>query len=251
MSASDSLSISAVLPAFEEAEHLRQTVSTLKSALEKETATWEILLVASAKARDGTPELARKLADENEHITFVEQAATDPGYGRAVALGIREAKNGWLLLTDSDGQFDFDDLPRLAARARGADAVLGYRARRADALARRLAGTLYSMTVRFTLGVRARDVDCAFKLVRRELLSASPLVSRTGAINAELLARVFRAGGRIEEVPVTHRARAGGSSRFERRAGAVGTIPDPAEAWAIASEVGALAIARVVAPSKR
>ncbi|MFH2006083.1 MAG: glycosyltransferase family 2 protein [bacterium] len=246
------LPLSAVLPCFEEAPHLREVVAALGEALAGSTEQWEIVLVVSEAARDGTPHVARELAEEMEHVRVVSQPARDPGYGRAVALGIEAARHAHVLLTDSDGQFDHRELPRLVASLGEAEAVVGVRAPRRDPWARRAAGAVYTGVVTRLLGLgELRDVDCAFKLVDTRLLGAAPLRSRTGAINAELLSRVRTRGGRVVEVEVSHRPRRGGQTRFEMRLGILSHLPHPGEVWAIAQDVAALAARRLRAARGR
>jgi glycosyltransferase involved in cell wall biosynthesis len=243
--------ISALLPAFEEAENLRPLVVALTRALEALVASdWEILIVASRAGRDGTLELAASLAREDSRIRLVEQAAADAGYGRALALGIERARGDWLLLMDADGQLDPSELGGFFAHCAAADAIVGFRARRRDAWARRAASRLYGAAVRAALGVgRVRDVDCAFKLIRSSCLQGLRLRSRTGAVNAEILAHALSRGARLVELPVTHQARPAGRSRFEMRLGGLGPVPHPSEAIAVAREVAALALRRIVARS--
>lgn len=243
--------ISAVLPCFEEAPNLQRVVEQLGAVLQDVAAAYEIVVVASAAARDGTPELARQLARERPDISVVIQEASDPGYGRALALGIEAARHEWLLLSDADGQFDHTELTRLAELAPGNDVVLGYRAERHDSPARVWASRLYgAFATRLTGVPGVRDVDCAFKLLRRSFVEGAPLVCRTGVVNAELLSRALARGARVAQVAVTHRERAAGRARFERRLGFLGAVPRPAEAWAMARETLDLALRRFVASSR-
>lgn len=244
--------MSAVLPCYEEAANLARVVEQLARALCGVTETHEIVVVTSVAARDGTPAIARQLARDRADVRVVEQRADDPGYGRALALGIAEARHEWLLLSDADGQFDHSELPRLVALARANDLVLGYRARRRDSPARRLASRLYGACATRLIGARGvRDVDCAFKLVRKRCVDGPPLTCRTGVVNAELLGRALARGARVAQVAVTHRERTGGRARFEARLGALGAVPRPSEAWAIAGETLGLALRRFVASSRQ
>jgi len=183
----------------------------------------------------------------------VIQPAGDPGYGRAVALGVAAAQYEWLLLMDADGQLDAGDLLRLVRRLdRGgpvdqpdhvprAGLVVGYRAPRHDAWPRRVAGAVYSRVVSTLLGIDGvRDVDCAFKLVKRQWLGGAPLRSRTGVVNAELLCRALDRGAPVVELPVAHHARRTGRARFEMRLGILSHLPHPVEVWAILRDVAAL-----------
>ncbi|MEB2312596.1 MAG: glycosyltransferase family 2 protein [Sorangiineae bacterium] len=245
------LAISAVLPCFEEVENLPGVVARLGRALVEVASSHEILLVVSERARDGTPELARRLAEVRGDVRVLTQRAADPGYGRALALGLEAARFEWLLLTDADGQFDHAELPRLVALTPGRDLVVGYRASRHDSLARRAASRLYGeVATRLTGTSGVTDLDCAFKLVRARLVEGPPLRSRTGVINAELLGRALARGARLAEVPVTHLARTAGRARFELRVGRLGAVPRPTEAWAIARETLVIAVRRFMASSR-
>lgn len=220
-----SVSISAVLPVYEEAPHLARVVEELERALAAAADEWEVLLVASLAAADGTPELASELARGGDRRRMVRQPADDPGYGRALGLGIAAARCDWLLLTDADGQFDHQELGRLIAHAGRAQVVAGFRFRRRDSWPRRLAGRAYTLLVTRMLGLnQIEDLDCAFKLVRRDCIGSQPLSCRTGVINAEILKRASERGAQIACVPVTHRPRSGGRSRFET---GLGRLPRP------------------------
>ncbi len=241
------LRVSAVLPCFEEAPHLEHVLDGLEGALERNAPEWEVVLVASAAARDGTPGLAGELAARRPAVRVVVQPADDPGYGRAVALGIAAARLPWVLLTDADGQFDHGELDRLVARAGRARAVVGRRLPRRDPWPRRVAGRLYSLAVTRLIGLDGiADPDCAFKLVRRDAIGTAPLTSRTGVVNAEILARAAGQGGRIVEVPVTHRPRLGGRSRFETGLGPLDHLPRLSEIVDISMDLAALAARRFI-----
>jgi hypothetical protein len=92
-----------------------------------------------------------------------------------------------------------------------ADLVIGYRAKRQDPFHRRLNGWGWNMVVALFFGYTARDVDCAFKLFKREVLNHIHILSRGAAFSAEFLIRARRAGYRVVEVPVTHLPRTAGS----------------------------------------
>jgi len=235
MSKNNEIEISAVLPCFEEAPRLARVVESLEEPLAAcAPSGWEIILVSSLAAGDGTPELARELAAGHTRVRTVWQAADDPGYGRALALGIAAARYPWLLFTDADGQFDHGELSSLAAECGRAEVVVGYRCARRDPLVRRVAGKLYSGLAVRLLGIRGvRDLDCAFKLVHSDVIGSTPLRCRTGVVNAEILMRAISMRSRLVEVPVTHRPRPGGTTRFEIGPGRFGHLPHPAEVAAI------------------
>jgi glycosyltransferase involved in cell wall biosynthesis len=220
------LRVSVVLPCFEEAAGLASLVTAVQRSLDAADAGFEILLVVSAAGTDGTEEVAHALARDHPAVRVVVQSRADRGYGRALALGIRAAREPWTLLMDADGQFDPWDAQRLLPLAADSDVVVGFRSPRRDPLGRRLAGALYSRALRAFTGVRVRDFDCGFKLLRSDLVRGLALECRTGVANAEILAGASRAGARIVETPVTHSPRRHGRARFETVLG----LPSPREA---------------------
>jgi dolichol-phosphate mannosyltransferase len=236
--------ISAVLPCFEEVTTLESIVEATARALgDTELAAHEVILVCSHAARDGTPELARRLSAGSARLRCVMQSPDDLGYGRAVTAGITASRLAWIWLLDADGQFDPADLPLLLASAGQSTAVFGFRARRRDGLARLAASWLYSLVSNRLVGSAAvRDPDCAFKLFPAAPLRELPLTCRTGAVNIEILLHLLRAGNDLAEVSIPHHARRTGRSRFEFHAGPLRHLPLPGEAMAMAGEIIRLAI---------
>ena len=119
-----------------------------------------------------------------------------------------------MFYTDGDGQFDLRQLNVfLASLARpGAPRTVlaGYRHPRRDSLVRTLNGRGWTALANAALGLGVRDVNCAFKLLPRELLARAPLSSRGAAIDAEILAEARRAGYAIAQAPVEHQPRTHG-----------------------------------------
>ena len=100
------------------------------------------------------------------------------GYGAALRSGIEAARQPWVLLTDADGQFDLTQLADFLPFAADHDVLVGERVVRSDPVSRRLTARAWNLLVRVVFGLRVHDVDCAFKLVRRELVAGLPLSRR-------------------------------------------------------------------------
>jgi hypothetical protein len=115
-----------------------------------------------------------------------------------------------VFFTDSDLQFDLAQIEHLLAWIKDYDIVAGYREHRADPWLRRVNAWGWRVLVRFVLGLSIRDIDCAFKLFRREVFEAVQLKSVGAMINTELLVRAQKEGYRIKEVPVSHYPRRAG-----------------------------------------
>jgi glycosyltransferase involved in cell wall biosynthesis len=133
------------------------------------------------------------------------------GYGAAVRSGFDAARLGWVFLMDADNQFDPEDIGALLAAASDADIVAGYRRQRRDPLPRRLNAWAFFTLVRLLFGRLVRDVNCAFKLMRRDVLTQMALHSDGALINTEVLVLARQMHARIVEVPVQHFPRTSGS----------------------------------------
>jgi len=178
----DGLSI--VLPCFDEEASVESTVHAALTAAARVTEHCEIVVVDDGST-DDTAIVARALAARDPRVWLVSHGI-NRGYGAAVRTGIAASRMPWVLLSDADGQFDFSDLPQFAAAAADSDLVAGYRAHRQDPVPACVAAACWNRHVRRRFGVRVRDVDCAFKLMRREIVQGFDLVSDGATISTEL-----------------------------------------------------------------
>jgi glycosyltransferase involved in cell wall biosynthesis len=202
--------LSVVLPAFNEDASLAATVRDALAVLRGMAIPFEILVVDDGST-DGTAAVAAQLARDAPAVQVVRHPV-NRGYGAALRSGFAVAAFPWIFFTDADGQFDVAELARLVPLAATHDVVAGFRRQRRDPWHRRVYAFVFGrLVVRPLLGVRVWDVNCAFKLLRRELLGRLDLRSEGALINAELLAKAARAGARIVEVGVTHRERRAGT----------------------------------------
>lgn len=210
----DEPALSVVLPAYNEAENLPNTLAELGAALDRLVVPAEIVVVDDG-SRDDTAAVLANLAEREERLRTVRHAR-NLGYGAALRTVITASRGAWVALMDADGQFDTQDLVRLWRRRATGRAVLGYRAWRADPPGRIRNAKLWGAAVRGLLGVQVHDVDCALKLFPGEKLRSLHLSSRGAGVSPELLWRWRRAGGTWIEVPVTHRPRAAGEQTGAR-----------------------------------
>ncbi len=202
MSVASRLAVSAVLPAFNEAPNLPIVIVGVEKALAACTAEHEIVCVDDG-SRDGTVDVLHDLARRVPTLRLVRHEQ-NRGYGAAVRSGFAAARLPWLFLMDTDRQFDPEEFATLAAASSAADIVTGYRLQRRDSLLRRLNAWAFFTLARLLLGPLARDVNCAFKLMRTELIHGLELGSDGALINAEYLAKARRQGARVVDVPVHH-----------------------------------------------
>jgi glycosyltransferase involved in cell wall biosynthesis len=202
--------VSIVLPAHNEEENLAEAVREAIAAAEPVSRRQEIVIVDDG-SQDGTAALATALAAMDERVRLVRHEH-NRGYGCAVRTGIAAARMDWVLLTDADLQFDLGQLTEFVPHTVDAQLVVGYRAKREDPLMRRLNARGWNALVHLLFHLPVRDVDAAFKLIRRDALDGVDLISTGAAIDTELLAKASRGGARIVELPVTHRPRLAGEA---------------------------------------
>jgi glycosyltransferase involved in cell wall biosynthesis len=200
--------VSIVLPCHNEEANVAAAVRMAVLAGTMNALAYEVIVVDDG-SHDGTYAVATRLAAGDPHVRVLRHEA-NRGYGAALRTGIAAARQPWILLTDADLQFDLAELAAFVPAAEEHDLVVGYRLQRHDPLRRRLAAAAWNRLVARTLGVRVRDVDCAFKLIRRSLVSEVELVSNGAAISPELFARCR--GARMCELGVHHRPRAAGQA---------------------------------------
>ncbi len=201
-------SLSVVLPAFNEQYNLRATVEAARHILPGIATQWEIIVVNDGSG-DATGHICDTLASQIAEVRAVHHP-DNKGYGAALKSGIMEARHDWIFFSDSDGQFDFAEISRLLEHAETHDIVAGYRRRRNDPPYRALNAAGWKMLVRFTLGVKVRDIDCAFKLFRRSVFEKVQIRSVGAMVNTEIFCQAFKFGMRITEVEVTHYPRVHG-----------------------------------------
>lgn len=201
-------SLSIVLPCFNEAENVRGTVRNAAAAAEMTRDGYEILVVDDGST-DGTADIAAGLAATDPHVRVIVHER-NRGYGDALRSGIDAARMDWVLLMDADRQFDVHDLAHFLPGARSHDALWGRRVVRQDRRSRRAAAAAWNHLVRTLFRLPVRDIDCGFKLIRRELLQGFELRSSGALISTELAVRCRAAGARIDEIDVPHHPRMAG-----------------------------------------
>jgi glycosyltransferase involved in cell wall biosynthesis len=209
-----------VLPCFNEAENLPDAVQLATVAAERWALKHEIVIVDDGSTDDTAAE-ATELIVRDPRIRLVVHVE-NRGYGPALRSGIAAARLPWVLLIDADLQFDFGELEDFLPLTPSADLVVGWRILPQGPVGRRAGGALWNRFLRAALHLPERDVDCAFRLVRRELLDRLDLRATGALVGAELLVKSRAAGARVAEVPVHHRPRiagrqAGGGRRLGTR----------------------------------
>ena len=221
--------ISIVLPAYNEEGNVESAVTGAVAAAEGLGLTCEVVVVDDGST-DGTGEVLRELHAVVDELR-IETHAVNRGYGCALRTGFAVSRADLILYTDSDNQFVLGELSRFLPMIDMNDMVVGYRIKRADPRPRLLAAWVYNRMVDALFHTRVRDVDCAFKLMRRNALESMELVSDEFFIDTEMIAKGRALGMRIAEVGVTHLPRTSGQTTV-RASHVFHTLRDMRAMWA-------------------
>jgi len=195
-------------PCYNEEENLRPTVNRALAVLEDLSADFEVIIVNDG-SRDSTGTIADEFARNDSRIRVVHHPV-NLGYGVALRSGFETAGKDLVFYTDGDGQFDIREMPALLPLMERYDIVSCYRRHRADPPIRRFNAWCWTKLIDAIFGMRIRDIDCAFKLYKRNIFDEIHLSSTGALIDAEILARATRKGFRVIQRGVHHYPRTKG-----------------------------------------
>ena len=224
------IGLSIFFPAYNDSGTIASLVITARRTAQKLTSDFEVVVVNDGSA-DRTAEIADELARTYPEVRVIHHP-TNRGYGGALRSGFLGARKDLIFYTDGDAQYDPAELevlwPHMTA---GVDLVNGYKISRSDPLHRIVIGRIYHYTVKWLFGLKVRDVDCDFRLIRRSVFDRVHLVENSGVICLEMMKKITDAGFVIAEVPVHHYHRAYGKSQFFNFKRLFRTVLDVARIW--------------------
>jgi glycosyltransferase involved in cell wall biosynthesis len=201
---------SVVVPALNEAESLPELCRELTTALDATGKSWEIVIVDDG-SRDGTDAALASLAAADPRVRGVS-LRRNFGKSAALATGFRVARGGLVFTMDADLQDDPSELGKLIAKLEeGYDLVSGWKQSRQDPITKTLPSKLFNAVTSWVSGIRLHDFNCGFKLYRQEVTHALDVY---GEFHRFMPALAHWAGFRVAEVPVHHRRRKYGKSKF-------------------------------------
>lgn len=205
--------ISAVFPAYNDGGTIPSMVLRAIAAMRPLTDDYEVIVTNDGSA-DYTGEVLDELAAVCPRLRVIHHPA-NRGYGHALRSGFAAASKDLVFYTDGDAQYDPAELALLHEQLRdGIHIVNGYKISRNDPWHRIIVGRLYHHLMRLLFGFPIRDVDCDFRLIRRECFDAVTLEAPDGTLPLELVKKFTAAGFRFAEVPVHHYHRVYGRSQF-------------------------------------
>ena len=203
------ISISVFFPCYNEEGNVAATTRTAVEILDGIGADYEVIIVNDGSS-DNTGRIADELAKENSKVRVIHHPV-NLGYGAALQSGFKGASKELVFYTDGDGQFDIKEMPGLLELIGEYDIVSCYRTNRQDNLIRKINGWCWSKLGCLLFGMKIRDIDCAFKLFKREIFDNIKMSSSGALIDTEILARATGKGYSIIQKGVRHYPRTAGS----------------------------------------
>jgi glycosyltransferase involved in cell wall biosynthesis len=209
------VSVSAFFPCYNDQHSISTMVLDARQALASRVDDFEIIVVDDGSADDSVRVLEALREDVGE--LRIVRHESNRGYGGALISGFAASSRQWVFYTDGDAQYDASELVRcIDAATDTTDVVQGWKMGRGDPWYRKVIGRTYHHVVRILFGLKVRDTDCDFRLIRRTLLDRVELTSTSGVICVEMMRRFDQAGAAFVEVGVSHHTRPHGRSQFFR-----------------------------------
>ncbi len=205
----EGVSISVFFPCYNEEDNVANITNDATKVLEDIGADYEIIIVNDGSS-DNTGRIADALAGADDRIKVIHHP-TNFGYGAALQSGFNTAGRELVFYTDGDGQFDIKELPGLLELIKECDIVSCYRINRQDNLIRKINGWCWTKLGCLLFGMNIRDIDCAFKLYKRQIFDNIKMSSSGALIDTEILARATGKGYKIKQMGVHHYPRAAGT----------------------------------------
>lgn len=201
--------ISVILPCYNEIGNLEPLINEIRAALDPLNRSYEIIYVDDA-SNDGTTEKLRELAAAQTGLRTIRHK-TNYGESAAILTGYENA-NGQIFITlDADLQNDPADMPEMLKRLEQVDCVCGVRKKRNDSFSKKASSRIANKVRAALLHDDIHDAGCTFRTVRRE---ATKQLIGFRALHRFLPTMLRLHGYRVEEMPVNHRPRTSGTSKY-------------------------------------
>jgi glycosyltransferase involved in cell wall biosynthesis len=221
--------LSIVLPAYNEEENIARQVEAVDAVCrDLHFDDWEILVVDDG-SRDGTRAVCEALKASYPKLRLLVHEVNQ-GYAKALRTGFTSAVMPIVFYTDSDNQFDVREIKNFLPAIEDYDLVCGFRIYRFDPFTRLVLSWGYNLLVRVLFRIRVRDVDCAFKLFRREIFDRIHIESKKFFVDTEILAKAARLDLKMTEIGVRHYPRTAGQSTV-RASHVISTLGEILSMW--------------------
>jgi glycosyltransferase involved in cell wall biosynthesis len=204
-------SLSVILPAFNEEANIERAVTSALEVLPSVAEDYEVIVVNDGSHDDTATEAHRLTREHYPRVRLINHLS-NMGYGAALRTGFSSARHELVFYTDSDNQFDTSELVYFVPLITTYDAVIGFRVYRYDSVLRSMASWIYNRVVGLLFRLKVRDVDCSFKLFRREVVDKITIECDDFFVDTELVAKARKWNFRIAQKGVRHYPRLAGET---------------------------------------
>ncbi len=195
-------SLTVFFPIYNEAESIPLLIDSANKIIPKWAKDYELLIIDDGSS-DGSGKIAEKLTKNNPRWRIISHPK-NLGYGEVLKTGIKEASKDWLFFTDGDLQFDLEELGGFLPYTSDYQVIIGYRKNRAEGWRRSFNTRLFKLYIDLLFRLHVKDIDCAFKLVKTDLLKSLTLNSGSAFTSSEILYRLKKKKIKFKELPVNH-----------------------------------------------
>lgn len=214
MNGLEEVSFSIVMPAYNEEANIEKTVRACSETLASINCSGEII-VTNDGSKDRTFEVLQNMCTEFPNLKIVHHPV-NRGYGAALKSAISASSGDYIITIDSDGQFDIKELPYfLKPSNNGTAVVTGYRKKKSDTVFRVFANKGLNGMIKVLFGAKFKDINCAFRLYRSDVLKAIDIESTGYQAPSEIMIKIMNLGHNFREVGVSHYSRAAGQSALK------------------------------------
>ena len=195
-------SLSVFFPVYNEEANLEILIDQAARIIPTLAKKYELLIVDDGSL-DQSATIAKRLCKKYSQVHLISHPQ-NLGYGEVLKTGIKKAQYQWIFWTDSDLQFDLNELAHFVKASQNSSAMIGFRKKRSEGLRRQLNASLFKIYIDLLFRLHVKDIDCAFKLIRADLLKSLKLNSGSAFTSAEILYRLKKKGVKFKQIGVNH-----------------------------------------------
>ncbi len=209
------ITLSIFFPAYYDEKNIEKVVEKAVEVCESlGLKDYEVTIIEDGSP-DKTGEVADGLAEKYPKVKVIHHKQ-NLGYGATLWEGFKSARLDYVFYTDGDNQFDLEELKKFVSLIPYSDIIVGYRKKKQYSKYRKLTSFIYNLILRFSFGIDYIDIDCAFKLFKRELFDKIDIATKDAFIDAEIMIQAKMLGYTSTEIGVKHLPRVDGISTAAR-----------------------------------
>lgn len=195
-------SLTVFFPVFNEEENIPLLIDSASRIIPQLAEDYELIIIDDGST-DKSLNIAQELTRDKKQWRIIAHPK-NLGYGEVLKTGIKAAKKEWLFFTDADLQFNLQELTDFLPYTNQYQAIIGYRVKRAEGFSRSINARLFKTYIDLLFRLHVKDIDCAFKLIKTDLLKNLTLNSGSAFTSSEILYRLKKKKIKFKELPVSH-----------------------------------------------